>query len=357
MTAEVAQSAEEQQVVPPKKNFEVLSVIAEKVSGTVKWFSVARRYGFIRRDDNKEDVFVHRTAITASRSHYPSLRNGELVEFSVVETRSGVNAASVTGPNGQNVQGASRFRRFYRPRANGDGQQSGNESARVGGDAEGTRQRGGPRMMRSGRKNFRPNQNGVGDGENVAGGSGEQSEDQAGGLEDARPPRQRPRRYRGAGGRGRGQQRSTSNRQSGGVNGEGGEEGGATDGSRPQGPPRRGGGGFRFRRGGRMRRGGRSRPPRERNGNAEGSGEQNAPEVESESKAEAIANESSGTSEHTEKQEEAPEPEAENLENKMENMSLGASEKPTESTAAAQQPESTEVDSGDASAEAAESSN
>ncbi|VDL18383.1 unnamed protein product [Hymenolepis diminuta] len=77
---------------------------SEKVSGTVKWFSVRLHYGFIQRDDNKEDVFVHRTAITASKFRYPTLKNGESVEFNVVETPSGVNAASVTGPNGQNVQ-------------------------------------------------------------------------------------------------------------------------------------------------------------------------------------------------------------------------------------------------------------
>ncbi|KAL5965104.1 Y-box-binding protein 1, partial [Taenia solium] len=79
------------------------------VTGTVKWFSVRRHYGFIQRDDNKEDVFVHRTAITASRSRFPTLKNGESVEFSVVETASGVNAASVTGPNGRQVQVSSRY--------------------------------------------------------------------------------------------------------------------------------------------------------------------------------------------------------------------------------------------------------
>merc|ERR1719206_1504348 len=37
-------------------------VIATKVSGTVKWFNVKSGYGFINRNDTKEDVFVHQTA-------------------------------------------------------------------------------------------------------------------------------------------------------------------------------------------------------------------------------------------------------------------------------------------------------
>uniref|UniRef100_A0A671UTI8 CSD domain-containing protein n=1 Tax=Sparus aurata TaxID=8175 RepID=A0A671UTI8_SPAAU len=36
-------------------------VIATKVLGTVQWFNVMNRYGFINRSDTKEDVSVHHT--------------------------------------------------------------------------------------------------------------------------------------------------------------------------------------------------------------------------------------------------------------------------------------------------------
>ncbi|XP_031345857.1 uncharacterized protein LOC116172731 [Photinus pyralis] len=38
-------------------------IIATKVTGTVKWFNVKSGYGFINRNDTKEDVFVHQVCI------------------------------------------------------------------------------------------------------------------------------------------------------------------------------------------------------------------------------------------------------------------------------------------------------
>ena len=59
------EAVEEKVEVKPAKEEEepAKEVIATKVTGTVKWFNVKSGYGFINRNDTKEDVFVHQTAI------------------------------------------------------------------------------------------------------------------------------------------------------------------------------------------------------------------------------------------------------------------------------------------------------
>jgi cold shock CspA family protein len=80
-------------------------------SGTVKFFDVAKGFGFITPDDGADDVFVHQTAIHAEG--FRSLAEGEEVEFSLeMDTGKGKTFASnVTGPNGDFVQGAPKMPR------------------------------------------------------------------------------------------------------------------------------------------------------------------------------------------------------------------------------------------------------
>lgn len=77
-----------------------------KVLGPVKWFNVRKEYGFINRNDPKEDVFVHQTSIRNNPRKYLPQEDGETVEFDVVEGEKGVKATNVSGPRRVPVQGS-----------------------------------------------------------------------------------------------------------------------------------------------------------------------------------------------------------------------------------------------------------
>lgn len=60
--------------------------------GTVKWFNNAKGYGFLGRDGGA-DVFVHYSSIQTDG--YKSLKEGDEVEFDIVEGSKGPQADQV----------------------------------------------------------------------------------------------------------------------------------------------------------------------------------------------------------------------------------------------------------------------
>ena len=61
-------------------------------TGTVKWFSPEKGFGFILQDGGP-DVFVHFSAITGDG--YRNLEEGQQVEFDVTDGQKGPQAANV----------------------------------------------------------------------------------------------------------------------------------------------------------------------------------------------------------------------------------------------------------------------
>ena len=53
-----------------------------KQTGVVKWYNLSKWFGFIERDDTKEDIFFHQ-----HETFYSNIEKGDHVSFNVQESR------------------------------------------------------------------------------------------------------------------------------------------------------------------------------------------------------------------------------------------------------------------------------
>lgn len=60
-----------------------------KNQGTVKFFNTQKGFGFIKHNDSNQETFVHVSGLNGE------IKEGDKVEFEIVEGRKGTNAVNV----------------------------------------------------------------------------------------------------------------------------------------------------------------------------------------------------------------------------------------------------------------------
>ena len=61
--------------------------------GTVKWFDKDKGYGFINKENEERDIFVHYSQVQLKG--YKELFEGDIVKFELIETENGLQAINV----------------------------------------------------------------------------------------------------------------------------------------------------------------------------------------------------------------------------------------------------------------------
>lgn len=62
-------------------------------TGVVKWYNPAKRFGFIKPDDNSSDVFVHISALEAAG--LMTLDEGQRVSYELAENKGKTSAVNL----------------------------------------------------------------------------------------------------------------------------------------------------------------------------------------------------------------------------------------------------------------------
>jgi cold shock CspA family protein len=133
------------------------TVIAERLTGTVKWFNNKAGFGFITvcepGEYNEKDIFVHYTSIRVSNSQYKYLVQGEYVDFTLVKANSDgheFQAMDVSGVKGGPIMCETRRISMNNLRETPhEGGRSARSSSGYGEGREGRGSRPPPRQVRS----------------------------------------------------------------------------------------------------------------------------------------------------------------------------------------------------------------
>jgi cold shock CspA family protein len=144
----------------------------ERASGTVKWFSQEKGFGFVTREDGT-DIFVHHSGI--SGRGFKTLEQGEPVEFDVIEEPKGLKAANLVRMNAP--EGGAEEASMGQGGAYGGGRSSGGSGYSGGAGTGGGYGGGGEYGNRSGG-------GGGGGGYNRGGGGGGRGGNSGGGGRD-----------------------------------------------------------------------------------------------------------------------------------------------------------------------------
>ena len=62
-------------------------------TGTVKWFSPDKGYGFIKPDNGKQDIFIHISALQTAG--LDNLNDNQKIEYKIVEEKGKKSAGNI----------------------------------------------------------------------------------------------------------------------------------------------------------------------------------------------------------------------------------------------------------------------
>lgn len=79
-------------------------------SGTIKWFSNAKGFGFIVNENGTQDIFVHYSSIIGNG--YRTLRSGQVVNYEIKEDEKGLHAEKVVPVFDRKKKSGNLFRKL-----------------------------------------------------------------------------------------------------------------------------------------------------------------------------------------------------------------------------------------------------